>query len=309
MKKISIIVAVFNVQKYIDKCIKSILNQTLKDIELIIINDGSTDNSIDKINEIKDDRITIINKKNEGVSIARNLGLSIATGEYVIFVDSDDFIINRNDLENMYIQISNSKSEILSGNASLFYDDKNSYKDMNKNAYYNLNQTMTIDKFLLHSKVCDISPVWMYLYNREFLINNNIRFKENRCHEDELFVYQALTKAKKIDIYSNNFYAYRQRCNSRNNVVTTKNGEDIIQTSLDLEADFNLLENIEVRNFLFNRSFNIILENIYKYKIYNRKKEINKYLLKHTNNLKDRIRVIIYIIHPRLYCKVISLLI
>ena len=159
MKKISIIVAVFNVQKYIDKCIKSILNQTLKDIELIIINDGSTDNSIDKINEIKDDRITIINKKNEGVSIARNLGLSIATGEYVIFVDSDDFIINRNDLENMYIQISNSKSEILSGNASLFYDDKNSYKDMNKNAYYNLNQTMTIDKFLLHSKVCDISPV------------------------------------------------------------------------------------------------------------------------------------------------------
>ena len=100
MKKISIIVAVFNVQKYIDKCIKSILNQTLKDIELIIINDGSTDNSIDKINEIKDDRITIINKKNEGVSIARNLGLSIATGEYVIFVDSDDFIINRNDLEN-----------------------------------------------------------------------------------------------------------------------------------------------------------------------------------------------------------------
>ena len=63
MKKISIIIPVFNVEKYIDKCIKSILNQTLKDIELIIVNDGSTDNSIDKINEIKDDRITIINKK------------------------------------------------------------------------------------------------------------------------------------------------------------------------------------------------------------------------------------------------------
>lgn len=307
MKKISIIVPVFNVDRYIDKCIKSILNQTLKDIELIIINDGSTDNSIDRINKIRDERITVINKKNEGVSIARNLGLSIATGKYVIFVDSDDFIINENDLENMYIQISNSKSEILCGNASLFYEDKNSYKDMNKNLIYNTDETMTMNKFILKSKGCDIAPVCLYLYDRDFLINNNLEFKENRCHEDELFVYQTLVKAKKIDIYSRNFYAYRQRSNSRNNSNTYKNGEDMIQTSLDLEEYFNLLENIEVRKFLFNRSFNIILENIYKYEICNRKKEINKYLLKHTSSLNDIIRVIIYIVHPKLYCKVIRL--
>lgn len=92
--KVSIIVPVYNVEKYLAKCLDSLVNQTLKDIEIICINDGSTDNSLEILNTYaqKDSRITIIDKKNEGVSAARNTGLNISKGEYIMFVDSDDYL-------------------------------------------------------------------------------------------------------------------------------------------------------------------------------------------------------------------------
>ena len=92
--KVSIIVPIYNVEEYLVKCLDSLVNQTLKEIEIICINDGSTDNSLEilKAYAQKDDRITVINKKNSGVSDARNTGLEMANGEYVMFVDSDDYL-------------------------------------------------------------------------------------------------------------------------------------------------------------------------------------------------------------------------
>lgn len=92
--KVSIIVPVYNVEEYLVKCLDSLVNQTLKEIEIICINDGSTDNSLEILNTYaqKDSRITIIDKKNEGVSAARNTGLNISKGEYIMFVDSDDYL-------------------------------------------------------------------------------------------------------------------------------------------------------------------------------------------------------------------------
>ena len=94
MIKISVIVPVYNTEKYLERCIKSIINQSLTDIEIIVINDGSTDNSeqILKNFACKDSRIRIINQKNAGLSITRNNGLQIASGEYISFIDSDDYI-------------------------------------------------------------------------------------------------------------------------------------------------------------------------------------------------------------------------
>ena len=95
MVKVSIIVPVYNVEKYLSKCLESLINQTLKDIEIICVNDGSTDNSLSILKEYanKDSRIKIIDKQNEGVSVARNTGIEVATGEYLIFVDSDDYLV------------------------------------------------------------------------------------------------------------------------------------------------------------------------------------------------------------------------
>ena len=96
MPKISIIIPCYNVEKYLDRCMESILSQTLSDIEIICINDGSTDNSLVFLNKYasSDNRFTIINKKNEGVGIARNAGLKLAQGEYIYFVDPDDWLQN-----------------------------------------------------------------------------------------------------------------------------------------------------------------------------------------------------------------------
>lgn len=92
-KKVSIIVPIYNVEKYLEQCIESLINQTLKDIEIILINDGSTDKSALIMEKYKNiENVTIVSKKNEGVSKTRNLGLTLATGEYILNVDSDDFI-------------------------------------------------------------------------------------------------------------------------------------------------------------------------------------------------------------------------
>ena len=92
MKKLSIIIPCYNTEKYINKCLDSVLNSTLKDIEVIIINDGSKDSTLDIIKSYKDKRIIIIDKENDGVAMARNDGIKKATGEYITFIDSDDYI-------------------------------------------------------------------------------------------------------------------------------------------------------------------------------------------------------------------------
>ena len=94
MPKISVIVPIFNVEKYLKECLESIINQTFKDIEIICINDGSTDNSLDILNQYaeKDNRIKVITQSNQGLSAARNTGIKYANGEYISFIDSDDYI-------------------------------------------------------------------------------------------------------------------------------------------------------------------------------------------------------------------------
>lgn len=139
MKKseVSIIVPIYNNEKYVEKCIYSILNQSYSDFELILVNDGSTDGTLDILKGFKDKRIKLINKNNEGVSKARNDGLNYATGEYIIFVDSDDYI-DRSLLEKLILKIKLNKTDIVACNIDFHntvYNDvdlarfSNEYKD------------------------------------------------------------------------------------------------------------------------------------------------------------------------------------
>ncbi len=120
--KISVIIPIYNMEKYLKECLNSVINQTLKDIEIICVNDGSIDNSLTILKEYekKDKRIKIINQKNSGVAIARNRAIDISKGQFIAFLDSDDKIINDNSLENLYYAAVNN-NVLISGENSNYY--------------------------------------------------------------------------------------------------------------------------------------------------------------------------------------------
>ncbi len=243
MPKISIIVPVYNVKKYLSKCLDSLINQTLKDIEIICVNDGSTDNSLDILNEYakKDERIVVINKENSGPGASRNLGIEKATGEYIQFVDSDDWI-EKETCEICYKKAKEHDVDMISFNAN---------KICNKKTfpiyYYNTKTERIID----FEKVLPIifkSPFHSchYLIKTNFLINNDIHYPENIFWgEDIPFVLKCWTHTKKVCLIPNRLYNYIQRQNS----ITQNNTH-----FFDLFKLIPLLKKIQPsqNNFLFN---------------------------------------------------------
>lgn len=179
--KISVIIPVYNTEKYVRKCIESILGQTYRNFELIIIDDGSVDDSLNVINGFSDERIQVISKKNEGVSATRNLGLDVATGEYILFIDSDDWI-EQDMLEVLINNIVKTGADI-----SCCQSDYKIQKSITELEVWNKDKT--IEEFLIH-KIINGSLV-NKLINRKFV--DNIRFDKNvRYGEDALFLWNAL---------------------------------------------------------------------------------------------------------------------
>ena len=212
MDKISIIIPCFNAEKYIDKCIETIVNQTYSNIEIIIINDGSSDSSFDKIIKWKkrDNRIILINKENEGVSNSRNIGIERSTGKYIMFVDADDFL-NVDSVELMYKKIKEQNADVVRGKY-IKKDDKHNYIEKNIEKY-NSSAKKEIITDIIKGKIC--CYVWLLIINKNFLNKNNIRFNENlKIMEDTLFYIQLLEKTDNIYffnkvIYNTNVNMYR----------------------------------------------------------------------------------------------------
>lgn len=194
MKKLSIIVPVYNVQRYLSECIESIIISKKK-LEIILVDDGSTDESSKICDEYekRDKRIKTFHKKNGGVSSARNFGINKATGDYIMFVDSDDILSKDWDKIIKHIKF----DDIYYYNSSL--DDKN---DKNKMLKY---ITGANDNNIY------ISGVYSKIYRRDFLLNNNIRFNDKLINgEDMIFNIEAVLSAKTIKIVKYHYYYYRQ---------------------------------------------------------------------------------------------------
>lgn len=191
MKKgISIIVPIYNSEKYLNKCIDSLINQTEKNIEIILVNDGSTDNSEEIIKEYKDKRIKYYKNKNQGIGKTRNFGIEQATGSYIMFVDSDDYI-EKNACEKMYNKAVNENLDVVLCDFYKEYDNGN-IEEIHTNSFNN--SSLKENPNIITDYLCP----WAKIYDRKLIIDNNIKFVENLKYEDAPFVIKALCTAKKI---------------------------------------------------------------------------------------------------------------
>lgn len=254
MTKLSVIMPVYNVEKYLPQCLESILSQTLGDIEIICVNDGSTDGSLNVLQDYKsrDERIVIIDKANEGSGVARNTALAIAKGEYVYFIDSDDWLDNSGVLEKLYLKADADVLDILIfGGLSCYEKDgkiiksKGGYslKGLDKKYFNNVFSAKDITKDIFKFP----STAWTKLYRREFLIENNIKFQNIKVGQDQLPFFHSMILAKRIEVIGEFPYCYRKnRVGSAMTVKKKKNFSPIYVTravedllkKLDMEDEY-----------------------------------------------------------------------
>lgn len=211
MIKVSIIVPVYNVEEYLKECLESIINQTLKEIEIICINDGSTDNSLNILENYaqKDSRITIINKKNEGQSIARDIGVEKATGEYLGFVDSDDWI-DLNYFEEMYNSVKKFDCDMACAG---FKRCKKNKKRISKCYEAELLCTNVNDKIRMDNLPCH-NYIWNKIFRRKKWLELGIKFQAGRYYEDMALIIKIIHKMDKMVTVPNVYYNYRVNPNS-----------------------------------------------------------------------------------------------
>ncbi len=223
---ISVIIPAYNIEDYIIDCLRSVVSQSLKNIEIIVVDDGSTDrtNSIIKMFMHYDRRIHLIEQKNQGVGIAKNNALKIARGECIAFVDSDD-IIQHNALETVYEIYKNTKTDIVIFGAFGIYNGKitKCYYDIKR-----IHERFTgkiLPSNLIWNDLFSLPAVAMCkIYNRQFLKENNIFFQEVRRGEDQLFFIKSLLLAARLYIINENIYGYRRK--RKNSLTSSRSKKD-----------------------------------------------------------------------------------
>lgn len=242
MLKLSVIMPVYNVEKYLPKCLDSLTGQTLKEIEIICINDGSSDSSSEILNRYaaRDNRITVINQENQGQGNARNCGINLAKGEYIAFVDSDDWLEN-NAFEILYEKAKKFDADIVEFNYNEIFECSGQIKKHNysiklpENKVYNHKITK---KYLFGT----ISVSWNKIYKRDFINEYNIRFGSGRRAQDGVFAIKAKVYAQKIIFENKPLYNYNIRQGSSVNSSSSKQLE-LFQSLADIKK-FLIEENL-----------------------------------------------------------------
>lgn len=264
--KISIIIPVYKPGEYIHDCVNSLINQTFSEAEFIFVNDGSPDNVLDILEEYqsKDNRIKIITQKNQGISIARNTGLKLASGDYIGFMDNDDYY-QTDFLENLYQAATKNNLDIVVSRTIEGRDGKKLVKssiyETNKIYDAKFSQTEFIKNLMLEES---LFAVWNKLYKRELIKNNNIFFPSNRdIEEDCMFNLQAFNKAEIIMFIDYYGYNYREVLTSESRRFISR---DLFSKALDKyhfnytkTYNLNLTEEIENRY----KSIRLINRSIY----------------------------------------------
>lgn len=289
MVKVSVIIPVFNVENYLEECLDSIINQVLDDLEIICVNDGSTDNSLNILNnyQIKDSRIKIINQENNGAASARNKGIAEAKGEYVYLMDSDD-ILELSALDELY-QLAEDK------NLDLVIFKLINFKDGTDERYTSPYYEMTFLKKLVGQKIFNYRDIGENFFNiavsppGKFFKNDlihDIKFPEGYIFEDNVFFTEVMLNANSVYFLDQHLYNRRVRSDSITGSTDIKQADiiPIFNLMIDLVKKYNCYN--EFKAFLLNYKISIIImrfglvEEEYKNEFFKRIKkdfQLNKY--------------------------------
>lgn len=216
--KVSVIVPIFNCEEYLSDCLDSLIHQTLKEIEIICVNDGSTDDSLKILESFasRDRRITYFSQSNQGLSAARNAGVRLAKGEYLYFIDADDYI-DCDAFEYLYDQAHKDDLDILYFDGITFYESEELREKFSSVDYCFREKEyagVMNGESLYIKMAADASfrpMVWLQFISRTFYESEKLEFKEGILHEDDLFTYTTVFKAKRVSHRRKNFYHYRRR--------------------------------------------------------------------------------------------------
>ena len=224
--KVSVIIPVYNVEKYLRQNLESVANQTLKDIEIICVDDGSTDSSFEIVKEFaeKDSRFIAVSQENGGAGAARNNGLRRAKGKYLSFLDSDDFFDEKM-LEEAYNKAEATQADFVVFQSDQYYEETKEFKPVSWTLRYA--EIPPYEPFGRRSMTDNVFKVfvgwaWDKLYNREFVLKNNLWFQEQRTSNDMLFVFSAVAIAKRIACVEKGKVLAHQRRNNKDSLSNTR---------------------------------------------------------------------------------------
>ena len=232
MPKVSVIVPIYNVEKYLEKCINSLLSQTLEDIQIILVNDGSKDNSGNIAKEYEKnnkDRVIYVEKENGGLSDARNYGLKYATGDFIAFLDSDDYI-EKNAYEEMYNKAIEENADYVE--CDFIWEFPNKIRVDKQYPYKNKKEMLSFVRVV----------AWNKLIKRQLITDNNLEFPKGLRYEDIEFTYKLIPFVNKFAYVDKPFIHYVQREGSIANVQNERTAE--IFTVLDNVIEFYKKNNI-----------------------------------------------------------------
>lgn len=287
---ISVIVPIYNTEKYLNKCISSIINQTYRNLEIILVEDGSTDDSynICKSYQKKDNRIKLIHISNGGVSNARNIGIQHCNGEYISFVDSDDFI-DETYIEYLYMLINKYKTKMSIAQHRIIYNNK-CYRDFGKVGDEIINAKTAI-KRMLYFDIIDTST-WGKLYHKTLF--ENIKFPTNYNYEDIATTYSFFINSNQIAVGYLSKYNYIVNKNSIINSKFNIKKFDLItmtdKMAYDVESMFPDLKDAVISRKVHARfaTLNSLLNNK---KFKNERKEIVQYIKLNKRNILKNINI------------------
>lgn len=249
---ISIVVPVYNVEKYLNRCVESLLSQTYENLEIILVDDGATDNSGKLCDEylIKDKRVKVIHKENGGLSDARNVGLENSNGKYIAFIDSDDYI-GKDFVKVLYNMCTENNANIAQCSYEIVRDtqkDSTSNKVENKNNIVNMSGTNAIYN-IFGEKYVEYTVAWNKLYEKSLF--NNIKYPKGKLHEDEATTYKLFYEAKNVAVTNQKLYYYYIRANSITNKKYTLKRLDYIE---ELEEQLKFFKD-KNENILYNEVY------------------------------------------------------